>query len=364
MIGLEDNNYDYRSIYKSNCENVVGSLRIPVGMCGPLIVNGIKRFIPIVMTEGALVSSINRGCKGLTESGGVNTIITKSGMTRAPLLRVQGVRDIPRVVEWLKSNYGLLKQEFEKTTSVGTLESIDPYFVGPEIHLRVRAFSGDAMGMNMVTKGTEAIVNKICSELEGVKCLTLSGNMCTDKKIGTMNWIEGRGTSGIGEAVIPGRVLDSVFGVTSKELVSLNRSKNLLGSIRAGLIGGSNCHAANVVVGIFCATGQDLGQIGTSSQSIIDITEDEDTDGIVITNTMPCIEVGVIGGGIGLKDQTECLKIIGEDLLPSKSKENVGDSVKRLAGTIIGTVMAGEISLLSAMVKSDLVKSHMNFGRK
>lgn len=79
---------------------------------------------------------------------------------------------------------------------------------------------------------------------------------------------------------------------------------------------------------------------------------------------MPCIEVGVIGGGIGLKDQTECLKIIGEDLLPSKSKENVGDSVKRLAGTIIGTVMAGEISLLSAMVKSDLVKSHMNFGRK
>ena len=171
---------------------------------------------------------------------------------------------------------------------------------------------------------------------------------------------EGRGLSAVAEVEISDKDLKDILKVDASSLIDLNRAKNHLGTLRGNLIRGANCHASNIVSGIFLATGQDLGQIGTSSQSIIDIDYNQDRTGIVMTNTMPCIEIGTIGGGTQLPDQKACLDIMGIKV----NKDRPRDSVDKLAGTIMGTIMAGEISLLSAMVNSELVSSHMKYNRR
>ena len=40
--------------------------------------------------------------------------------------------------------------------------------------------------------------------------LSLSGNVCTDKKATAINWIEGRGKSVVCEAIIPGHIVQKV----------------------------------------------------------------------------------------------------------------------------------------------------------
>jgi len=58
------------------------------------------------------------------------------------------------------------------------------------------------------------------------------------------------------EAIVKGEVVKSVLKTSTKALVDLNLTKNLVGSAIAGTIGGFNAHAANIVAAIFIACGQ------------------------------------------------------------------------------------------------------------
>ena len=70
------------------CENVIGYTQIPVGVAGPLTVNGRQYYVPLATTEGALVASTSRGCKALTLGSGVTGICYEDGMTRAPVVQL------------------------------------------------------------------------------------------------------------------------------------------------------------------------------------------------------------------------------------------------------------------------------------
>jgi len=269
-------------------------------------------------TEGALIASTSRGMKAISDSGGALSEIFGDGMTRAPLLRLSSVTQVIRLKRWIENpeNYARISATFNTSGRFARLQEIKPAIAGRMIHLRFKASSGDAMGMNMLCKGVDKTIELLKAEFPDMELLSLSGNFCTDKKVSSVNWIEGRGKSVVCEATIPQEIVEKTLKTTIGSLVDLNVNKNLVGSALAGSIGGFNAHASNIVSAVFIATGQDPAQ-NIESANCLTLMESRrippsqeglpSREALYISCTMPSLEVGTIGGGTQLVPQAACL---------------------------------------------------------
>ena len=217
--------------------------------------------------EGTLVASTSRGCKALNAGGGVTTVITADAMTRGPAIDFPSMREAAEAKLWIESEEGSehIREAFESTSRFAKLRGLKCALAGRTMFIRFSTSTGDAMGMNMISKGTEAALEALRQRFPQMLVLALSGNYCTDKKPAAINWIEGRGKGIVAEAVIPGKIVKSVLKTTVEALCNLNTKKNLVGSAMAGSVGGFNAHAANILTAIFLATGQDPAQNVESS---------------------------------------------------------------------------------------------------
>ena len=241
--------YNYEQIIGACCENVIGYMPIPVGIAGPLNIDGQMLHIPMATTEGTLVASTSRGCKALNAGGGVTTVLTKDAMTRGPAI------DFPNVVMaadariWIDSPDGFrtLSAAFNSTSRFARLQTLECALAGRTLYIRFATSTGDAMGMNMISKGAEKALEVLKHRYPEMMVLSLSGNYCTDKKPAAINWIEGRGKSVVAEAIVPGNVVKTVLKTSVQALVNLNVKKNLIGSAMAGSVGGFNAHASNIL---------------------------------------------------------------------------------------------------------------------
>jgi hydroxymethylglutaryl-CoA reductase (NADPH) len=189
--------------------------------------------------------------------------------------------------------------------------------------------------------------------------LSLSGNYCTDKKPSAVNWIEGRGKSVVAEVVLPSHIIVKVLKCSVQGLVKLNTAKNLVGSALAGSIGGNNAHAANVVAACFLACGQDPAQV-VESANCMTLMEPVGDGDLHVSVTMPSIEVGTVGGGTALSAQRAALNLLG---VGGANAEEPGANARQLSKIIAATVLAGEISLMSALASNHLVSAHMKLNR-
>ena len=264
--------YNYENVHGACCENVVGYMPLPVGVAGPMIIDGQPYYLPMATTEGVLVASTNRGCKAINSAGGATTVVTGDGMTRGPCVGFQTLARAGAAKLWLDSEDGqkTMKRAFNSTSRFARLQTMRTALAGTYLYIRFKTTTGDAMGMNMISKGVECALSVMMNEsgFEDMSIISVSGNFCTDKKPAAINWIDGRGKSVVAEAIIPGEVVRSVLKSDVNALVELNTSKNLIGSAMAGSIGGFNAHAANIVTAIFLATGQDPAQNVESSNCI------------------------------------------------------------------------------------------------
>nr|CDS25755.1 3 hydroxy 3 methylglutaryl coenzyme A reductase [Hymenolepis microstoma] len=350
-------NYDYRAVMGQCCEEVIGYIPIPLGKVGPLLLDGKEHYVPMATTEGCLVASTNRGCRALFLAGGVKTALFRDQMTRAPVVFFPSVAEVVKCITWIESSEGfqILRKAFNETSSHADLISVFPNPAGRYLHLRFAARTGEAMGMNMVSKGTERAIRCLNNYFPRMQLISLSGNMCTDKKPATINQIMGRGKSVLAEARIPSRVVAKILHTDAKQLARLTQIKNGTGSAMAGSpgMGSANAHAANLVAAVFAATGQDLAQVVDSSACMTQL-EAEPDGSLYVSVTMPCIEVGTVGGGTRLPAQRGCLDML--DLQVERPSEH-------LARLIAGMVLAGEISLLAALATNDLVQAHMQLNR-
>ncbi|KAI0389451.1 3-hydroxy-3-methylglutaryl-coenzyme A reductase [Xylariaceae sp. FL0594] len=355
-------NYAWEQVLGACCENVIGFMPIPVGVAGPLVIDGQSYFIPMATTEGVLVASTSRGAKAINAGGGAVTVLTGDGMTRGPCVSFETLERAGAAKIWLDSEEGqeTMKKAFNSTSRFARLQSMKTAMAGTNLYIRFKTTTGDAMGMNMISKGVEHALNVMSTEagFDDMNIISVSGNFCIDKKPAALNWIDGRGKSIVAEAIIPGDVVKAVLKSDVDTLVDLNISKNLIGSAMAASVGGFNAHAANIVAAIFIATGQDPAQVVESANCI---TTMRNLNGsLQIAVSMPSIEVGTLGGGTILEPQSAMLDMLG---VRGSHPTNPGDNARRLARIIGAAVLAGELSLCSALAAGHLVKAHMAHNR-
>ncbi|CAH2067593.1 unnamed protein product [Thlaspi arvense] len=360
--GLPLDGFDYESILGQCCEMPVGYVQIPVGIAGPLLLDGYEYSVPMATTEGCLVASTNRGCKAMYISGGATSTVLKDGMTRAPVVRFASARRAAELKFFLENpeNFDTLAVVFNRSSRFARLQSVKCAIAGKNAYVRFSCSTGDAMGMNMVSKGVQNVLEFLTDDFPDMDVIGISGNYCSDKKPAAVNWIEGRGKSVVCEAVIRGDIVNKVLKTSVAALVELNMLKNLTGSAVAGSLGGFNAHASNIVSAVFIATGQDPAQNVESSQCITMMEAINDGKDIHISVTMPSIEVGTVGGGTQLASQSACLNLLG---VKGASTESPGMNSRRLATIVAGAVLAGELSLMSAIAAGQLVRSHMKYNR-
>ncbi|CAE6530329.1 unnamed protein product [Rhizoctonia solani] len=354
--------FDYARVQGACCENVVGFMPLPLGIAGPLIIDGESYPIPMATAEGTLVASTSRGCKALNAGGGVTTVLTQDAMTRGPAIEFPSITLAAQAKRWVDSPKGaaILREAFDSTSRFARLQKLKTTIAGRTLYVRFATSTGDAMGMNMISKGTEKALETMSEYFPEMSVLALSGNYCTDKKPAAINWIEGRGKSVVAEAVIPGKVIKSVLKTTVAGLVNLNIKKNLVGSAMAGSIGGFNAHAANILTAMFLATGQDPAQNVESSNCITLMEAINGGEDLLMTCSMPSIECGTVGGGTVLEPQGAILDMLG---LRGAHPTSPGHNARRLARVICAAVMAGELSLMSALAAGHLIKAHMAHNR-
>lgn len=158
-------------------------------MAGPLLLDGQKFHVPMATTEGCLVASTNRGCRALLRNG-VKSAIVADGMTRGPVVRFPTMTKASEAVLWLEKseNYEIIKESFDATSRFGRLLKLHTRIAGRLVFIRFIAKTGDAMGMNMISKGTEQSLKLLQTHFPDMEILSLSGNFCTDKKPSAVNW--------------------------------------------------------------------------------------------------------------------------------------------------------------------------------
>ena len=318
-----------------NIENSIGVLQLPMGIAGPLKVNGQycqrEVFVPLATSEGALVIS--------------------DIMTRAPAIKCENAADALKIRQWFIDNFSELKELAESTTSHGKLIKIDPILiVGNYVYPRFVYSTGDSMGMNMVTIASEKILDKLASETTATH-LALSGNVCVDKKPAAINIVEGRGKSVVADILIPKDIVAKKLKTTAEAIVEVNIAKNLIGSAASGSMA-YNAHYANMVAAIFLATGQDAAHVVEGS---LGITTAENRNGdLYFSVNLPDLPVATVGGGTSLEVAHEGLEILG---VAGSGK------AREFAEIVACTVLAGELSLVGALAAGHLARAHQELGR-
>lgn len=338
---------------KIHCENLIGETTLPLAVAGPIKIKNLKLktksyYLPLATTEGALVASVNRGCKAINLSGGATVVVETIGATRGPVFETEGIEESFRFKNWLDDNFPRLQKQIKKTSSHTKLTKYETAIFGHYVFLRFYFDTDKAMGMNMATLATESITNFIQKET-GIKCLSISGNFCVDKKPSRLNFLLGRGKKVWAETILKKPVIKKVLKTTAKGLYQVWLSKCLLGSSLSGSIG-FNGHFANMVAAFFAATGQDLahvveGSLGVTTMRILP------KDSLYFSIYLPDLMIGMVGGGMKLKIKQEALAII-----QAKTAEE-------LAAVLAGAVLAGEVSLLASLAEGTLARAHKKLGR-
>ena len=337
-----------------NIENFIGVLQMPVGIAGPVRINGEAAqgdfYIPLATTEGTLVASYSRGMRVINECGGVKTTVVEQFMQRAPAFIFEDARQAREFGQWVKDNFEGIKKAAETTTSFGKLIHIQQWNVSKFLYLRFNFTTGDAAGQNMVGKATFVACEWIRKQVPGCRYL-LSGNMDTDKKHSHLNMLHTRGKRVIAEVVVKKEVLQSIMKVDTRTLAQATVMANTGAMLAGAAYNGP--HSANGIASIFAATGQDEANVVESHAGLLS-TELLENDDFYMSVTLPSLICATYGGGTGLPTQRECLEILG---CYGSGKAN------KFAEIVAATVLAGDISLASAVIAGDWVSSHDQMGR-
>src|SRR4051812_13061804 len=338
-----------------NIEHFTGVAQVPLGIAGPLLVNGEHAqgefYVPLATAEGTLVASYNRGMRLLHEAGGVKTTIMADHMQRAPAFLFDSAREVRAFAGWLDEAFEEIKQAAEITTRSGKLQEIEKFTAGRILYTRFNYTTGDAAGQNLTGKATQAACRWIREQRPEIEHHFLESNFATDKKTSQVNMLRTRGKRVIAEATIPNELFRTIMRSDSALMYRARQVSNL-GGFMSG-VNNNGAHSANGITAMFIATGQDAANVAESSAAFVYAELRENGD-YYYSVTIPSLIVASYGGGTGLATQREYLEMLG----------CYGrDKVRKLTEIVAATVLCGELSLGSAIVAEEWVESHDLYGR-
>jgi hydroxymethylglutaryl-CoA reductase (NADPH) len=343
------------SILPGNIESFVGVAQVPIGVAGPLLVDGEHAqgqfFVPLATAEGTLVASYNRGMKLLREAGGVKVTVMDDAMQRAPAFLFDSARDSREFAQWLDEHFDEIKEAAEATTNAGKLRDIEKYSASRILYTRFNYTTGDAAGQNLTGKATAAACAWITSNHAAIRRFFLESNFATDKKSSQVNMLRTRGKRVVAETTLPAALIQKHMRIDSASLFQARQVSNL-GGFMSG-VNNNGAHSANGITAMFIATGQDVANVAESSAAFV-FDELQDNGDYYYSVTIPSLIVATYGGGTHLATQRECLEMLG---CYGKGK------VRKLAEVVAATVLCGELSLGSAIVSEEWVQAHDLFGR-
>ncbi|MDD5469878.1 MAG: hypothetical protein PHO92_03745 [Candidatus Peribacteraceae bacterium] len=367
-----------------NCEQMFGTVALPVGYAGPLTVtfsSGERADIhlPLATTEAALVASVNRGCKAISASlDGVQVTSVHHGVSRSLVLKPRNGKGQSSTLK-IGEKADAWKKIGEATSNHLKIMKHEIDEADGFVFLTIYADTDEAMGMNMVTIAAQAIGDWLAQELDA-DLITIAGNVDSDKKPSQRTHDRGRGYEVTASAMIPSSIITDILKTTPEALLAVAEAKLKTGSRLAGAIG-ANMHAANIIAALYLATGQDAAHVveGSLADTTVeaefgsrdsdlgnprsDVRSPNAITGIKITTRLPAIIVGLRGGGTGLPAQSQCLDL----LLGKSSKLKTHDPKlplkQQLAQSIGAAVLAGELSLLAAQASQSLASSHKSLAR-
>jgi len=352
---IDDDTAETASDFSANIENFIGTVKVPVGIIGPLRLNGLNAngdfHVPMATTEAALVASYARGAYAATKSGGISTAMLYEGVIRTPAFVMDSLLDAGRFVEWVVSNVDALKAAAESTTRYGKLISIEPMVDNNVVFLVCRYTTGDAAGQNMVTIATDALCHQIAEHCTvPVQNWYIEGNFSGDKKASFLGLVTGRGRKVSASVTLPKAVVETTLGTTVADMLAYGQVANL-GSHLSGQLG-AQAHFANGLAALYIATGQDAACV---AESAVGITRMEARgEDLFCCVTMPNILVGSVGGGTGLPSQSAGLNILG---LKGEGKASA------LAEVAAAVCLCGEISIVAAIAAGDFTRAHESLAR-
>jgi|SRR5579871_4707905 len=353
---LDHHTAEHAHAFEHNIENFIGTVKIPIGLCGPLRINGVHAqgdfYAPLATTEAALVASYTRGAKLISMAGGCAVAIVNEGVSRAPGFAFRTLGECGRFLQWVTAHFDEIKQHAEATSRFGQLVDIDFNVDGNNVYLILHYATGDAAGQNMVTIATQAVCNFIIGHSPVTPARHyVEANLSSDKKSSARTFQGVRGKKVTAEIVIPNNLLIESLHVNASDMVDYWRM-SAIGGVISGTIGVQG-HYANGLAALYLACGQDVACV---AESAVGITRMEVVNGhdLYTSVSLPNIIVGTVGGGTGLPSQRACLEMMG---LFGTHHANA------FAEVCAGLTLAGELSIIGALAAGEFTQAHARLAR-
>ena len=342
--------------FAKNIENYIGTLKVPVGIAGPMRVNGFfahgDYLLPLATTEAALVASFDRGAHIITEAGGCAALLLNEGVSRAPGFAFRSLADAGTFVLWAMQELDSFRVAAASTTHHGRLQDVRLTVEGNHVYLQLEFSTGAAAGQNMVTIATDAVCRYIREHTPvAPEQMFVEANLSGDKKASVQSFLTVRGRKVSAEVTLSADLVKRRLHTTPQMMERYWRM-SAMGGVMSGTIGVQG-HYANGLAALYLATGQDVACVAESSVGVtrMEVTGDGSLYACV---TLPAIIVGTVGGGTGLPSQRACLELLGL---------HQPDHAPALAEVCGALALAGEISIIGALSAQEFTRAHARLAR-
>jgi hydroxymethylglutaryl-CoA reductase (NADPH) len=348
---------DHTRSYQGNIENFIGFAQVPIGLAGPLLLNGSagtsKHWVPMATTEGALVASYNRGIKAGSKCGGYTARTIANRVHRSPYFEFSCLTDALAFTSWLNSMESTLRDHTRNASRFAKLAQMETLLEGNGVHVTFSFETGAAAGQNMVTIATDHILKEVLGHSPHTPTLFyIDANMSGDKKANFRSLANVRGRKVISEVNLSKDVIQGVLKSSAEKIAKLWRM-GTLSAVQAGAVGNPG-HIANALTAIFMACGQDVACIAEAAVGISRVEAKANGD-LYASMTLPGLIVGTVGGGTSLPTQKEAL-----ELMDCSAPEDVD----KFAEICCSVALAGELSIGAAIAEGHFVSAHKSHGRK